>query len=145
MLENETIIRTIYTNYIRRISFVLYIFKVGETNFLAWLKMWHLSIVRVIIERKEFMEVSGNNLYTYTGQLADGRICGNVYLEGVMTANRARIHLGSSATHNLLLITYWSVGNLVRCFVIIKFVCLNFLSRLITLSKSTSKEIYHTN
>ena len=51
------------------------------------------------------MEVSGNNLYTYTGQSADGRISGNVYLEWMTTVNRARIHLGSSATHNLLLIT----------------------------------------
>ena len=51
------------------------------------------------------MEVSGDNLYTYTGQSADGRISGNVYLEWMTTVNRARIHLGSSATHDLLLIT----------------------------------------
>ena len=74
------------------------------------------------------MEVSGNNLYTYTGQSADERISRNVYLEGVTTVNRARIHLGSSATHNLLLITLWSVRNLVCCFVIIKSFCVYFLT-----------------
>ena len=59
------------------------------------------------------MEVSGNNLYTYTGQLADGGISGNVYLERVKAANRARIHLGSSRVINNSLIC-WKFGPLFR-------------------------------